>query len=186
MVIVSARAWEPLYGMSLVAEAFVLASKKEPNLRLLMLGDGSERKRIRSELGSLIASSHLPGQVDHSELPRYLRAADVYVSASRSDGSSVTLLESMAVGLPAIVSDIPSNREWVEEGVNCWTFRDGDPQSLSVAILRACASRQELPTMGRAARRVAEARADWRVNFPCLLEGYEAARAEWRRKTHAA
>ncbi|HET7011746.1 MAG TPA: glycosyltransferase family 4 protein [Anaerolineales bacterium] len=186
MVMVAARAWEPLYGMGLVAEAFVLASKKEPNLRLLMLGDGSERERIRGRLGGLIASSHLPGQVDHSELPRYLSAADVYVSASRSDGSSVTLLESMAAGLPAIVSDIAPNREWVKDGVNGWVFRDGEAQSLAAAILRACASRQELPALGQAARRTVEARADWRANFPRLLEAYELARAAWRMKPHAA
>ena len=49
-------------------------------------------------------------------MPKWFRAADTYISCAQSDGTSVSLLEAMATGLPLIVTDIPSNREWVVEG----------------------------------------------------------------------
>ncbi len=53
------------------------------------------------------------GNVPEDEMVTHFQASDVYISASHSDGSSVSLLQAMACGLPVIVSDIPGNREWV-------------------------------------------------------------------------
>jgi glycosyltransferase involved in cell wall biosynthesis len=178
-VLVSARAWEPGYGVDLVTEAFATASREAADLRLMLLGEGSEKERIRRRLeaGGALRRTYLPGPIEHKDLPGYFRAADLYVSASRRDGSSVTMLEAMACGLPALVSDIPSNLEWVDGGSNGWTFRDGDSHSLAAAILHAHESRTRLKEMGAAARRVTEKRADWSKNFPRLQEAYELAQA---------
>jgi len=105
--------------------------------------------------------------------PRWYRMADLYISPSHVDGSSVSLMEALACGLPALVSDIPANQEWVAEGVNGWLFPDGDAEALAAGILAAAAERKKLPRIGRAARRSAEQRADWKKNFAKLLEAYE-------------
>ncbi|HSB91263.1 MAG TPA: glycosyltransferase [Anaerolineales bacterium] len=187
VVLMSARPWESMYGTRLVAEAFALAAAREPGLRLLMLGNGSDRQRVRKplETGRLTSRAHFPGPVDHEALPTYFRAADLYVSASRVDGTSVTLLEAMASGLPAAVSDIPSNREWIDGTTNGWVFRDGDARSLGDLMVRAVSERRRLPAMGRAARHVAEARADWSKNFPRLEKAYRTAQAHTRRSSDA-
>jgi glycosyltransferase involved in cell wall biosynthesis len=91
------------------------------------------------------------------------------------DGSSVSLMEALACGLPALVSDIPANREWVTDGVNGWLFPDGDVYALAAAILRAYDERMNLAEIGRAARAAAEEKADWKKNFQKLLEAYELA-----------
>ncbi len=121
-----------------------------------------------------------PGQVNQADLPRYYRMADLYVSASHSDGSSISLLEAMACGRASLVSDIPGNREWVDPGDNGWWFRDGDADSLAQGILQAIEQRERLPAMGRSARRIAEQRADWEKNFPHLLDGYRLALSQTR------
>jgi glycosyltransferase involved in cell wall biosynthesis len=113
--------------------------------------------------------------VGYDDLPRYYRMADLYLSASHSDGTSISLLEAMACGRPALVSDIPGNREWVQSGVNGWLFPDGDEKALAAAIMKAVDQREQLPKMGRAAREIAEQRADWERNFPALLKAYELA-----------
>ncbi len=82
----------------------------------------------------------------------------------------------MASGRPALVSDIPGNREWVTPGQTGWWFRDGDSSALADAIVQASQARGTLPELGHQARQVAEARADWRVNFKILLQAYEQAR----------
>jgi hypothetical protein len=112
---------------------------------------------------------------------RHYRIADLYLSASHSDGTSISLLEAMACGRPALVSDIPGNREWVQPGVNGWLFPDGDEKALAQAIVRAVDQRQQLPEMGRAAREIAEQRADWERNFQELLKAYGLALEIFRR-----
>ena len=63
--------------------------------------------------------------------------ADLYISPSHVDGSSVSLMEALACGLPCLVSDIPANQEWVREGENGWLFPDGDDERLAGKILAA-------------------------------------------------
>ena len=56
------------------------------------------------------------GRLGPEELAALLARADVYLSASRSDSTSVSLLEAMAAGAVPVVSDIEGNREWVARG----------------------------------------------------------------------
>jgi glycosyltransferase involved in cell wall biosynthesis len=99
--------------------------------------------------------------------------ADLYISPSHVDGSSVTLMEALASGLPCLVSDIPGNQEWIEAGVNGWLFRDGDADDLTQKILNAIKNRDSFQKIGEAARQTAEQKADWKKNFGKLLETYE-------------
>jgi glycosyltransferase involved in cell wall biosynthesis len=86
----------------------------------------------------------------------------------------VSLLEAMACGRPVLVSDIPSNREWVLPGESGDWFPDGDVDALS-AQLRRMVDDPALAQYGVGARQVAVARADWDRNFARLLEAYRLA-----------
>ena len=176
-VILSTRGWEPIYGVDVIARAFAIAAVQRPELRLIMLGNGSQAAQLRQIfLGAKVEARVLfPGQVRYEDLPRYFRMADLYLSASHSDGTSISLLEAMACGRPALVSDIPGNREWVQPGVNGWLFPDGDEKALAQSLLNAIEQRQRMPEMGSVARQIAEQRADWERNFPMLLRAYEMA-----------
>lgn len=178
-VLLSTRALEPVYGMDILAEAFCQAAVVEPRARLLMLGTGSmadvlKRKFDRQHVADRV---HMAGQIDYDRLPVYYHAADVYLSASHSDGSSVSLLEAMACGLPALVSDIPGNREWIEPGQNGWWFSDGDIESLATCIARAAAA-EDLVQLGARGRTVVEERADWGRNSRMIREAYRLALGE--------
>lgn len=181
--ILSTRGWEPIYGVDMIARAFVQAAQQRTELRLVMLGNGSQASLLRRTLLPVSGGERsyrvlFPGQIGYADLPRLYRSADLYVSASHSDGTSISLLEAMACGRPVLVSDIPGNREWVQESgddANGWLFPDGDADALAEAILRAVDERHRLPEMGRAARRLAEQRADWSKNFPRLFEAYDIA-----------
>ena len=177
-VIISTRGWESIYGVELITQAFVKIAREEPNLRLLMLSNGSQASKIYkifSEAG-VIEQVHFPGHVGRSDLPRYYQAADLYISASRSDGSSISLLEAMACGCPVLVSDIPGNIEWVQSGVQGWLFRDGDSRDLEQALLMAISQSSDcLAEMGKSARKLAEEKANWNNNFQELLKAYDLA-----------
>ncbi|HUH96495.1 MAG TPA: glycosyltransferase family 4 protein [Anaerolineales bacterium] len=177
------RSWEPRYGVEVLAKAFVEVAKQRRDVSLLLLGGGSQANLIRQILlnGGALERVQFGGQVSQRDLPRWYRLADLFVSPSHVDGSSVSLMEALACGLPALASDIPANQEWVREGVNGWLFPDGNPDILAEKILAVIAQRRKLPRIGRAARRSAEERADWKQNFAKLLEAYEQTIQFYRR-----
>jgi glycosyltransferase involved in cell wall biosynthesis len=176
-ILLSTRSFEPLYGVDLIIKAFIQLASEYPDLRLLLLGDGSQRAVFESWLNDagLFERIHFAGMVDKHHLPNYYRSADVYVSASHSDGSSVSLLEAFACGVPALVSDIPGNCEWVEPGINGWRFLDGNLESLLTTLRTLLEDKDRLGNLGEAARIIAEKRANWDHNFPMLLEAYQMA-----------
>jgi glycosyltransferase involved in cell wall biosynthesis len=175
--LLSTRSWEPIYGVDVLARAFVQVARQRSDIKLVMLGGGSQADLIRKIFadGGVLDQVLFRGHVEQANLPDYYRSADLYLSASHTDGSSVSLLEAMASGCPAVVSDIPGNREWVRPGVNGWLFRDGDSDAMAQAVLEAIEQHKSLADKGMAARRVAEQRADWRKNFPKLLHAYDVA-----------
>jgi glycosyltransferase involved in cell wall biosynthesis len=132
--LLSTRNWEPIYGVDVIARAVSSvqqtlearqaaaeakngapqtgAAQTGPDLRMVMLGNGSQAAMLRQILmrGSFNERISFPGQVSFTNLPNYYRMADLYIAASHSDGTSISLLEAMACGRPVLVSDIPGNR----------------------------------------------------------------------------
>ena len=169
------RTWESMYGVDVLARAFVKVAAQNPKVDLILLGGGSQGPHIRQIFmnGGVLDRVHFGGQVSQRDLPRWYHMSDIYISPSHVDGSSVTLMEALASGLPCLVSDITGNKEWIEEGVNGWLFRDGDADDLARKILQAIESRRSFKKIGEAARITAEQKADWSKNFGKLLAAYD-------------
>lgn len=177
-VFLSTRTWEPIYAIDVLVKAFAMARAHRPEARLILLGDGSLAPEVNALIDVLGIREHVhaPGRVGYDCLPEYFRLADCYVSSALSDGTSVSLLEAMACGLPAIVTEGYGNLEWVVPGVNGWLAEPGNAEALAGALLRAL----DCDPARRAAIREANvatirARADWNKNSPRLLHLIEKA-----------
>jgi glycosyltransferase involved in cell wall biosynthesis len=177
------RSWEPRYGVDVLARAFVKVAKQRKDISLLLLGGGSQAGILRQILmnGGVLDRVQFGGQVSQRDLPRWYHMADLYISPSHVDGSSVSLMEALACGLPALVSDIPANQEWISEGINGWLFPDGNADILAEKILAVSTQPSQLTRISRAARKSAQDRADWKKNFAKLLEAYEQTIQFYRR-----
>jgi len=176
-IILSLRSWEKIYGVEMVVNAFYEAVQQRPDLRLLLLGTGSlkaeiEKIIVEKDLESLV---YLGGVIDQQNLPDYYHGADLYISASYSDGSSVSLMEALGSGLPVLVSDIPGNKEWIDHGYNGWLFKSGSVEDLTQSLLELYERRTKLSNIRLAARITAEDRANWQKNFQNLLRAYQMA-----------
>ena len=176
--ILSLRSWEPVYGVDVVLRGFARAAKADPRLRLFLLGGGSLAGQIQGLLQQegLHERVRLGGQVSQAALPGYYRAADLYVSASHSDGSSVSLLEALASGVPALVSDIPAIRSGSSQARRAGSSLTAMPQRWPPGC---CAP----PASPKPWRRCASQRARWPNGAPigakiksCLLDAYHLAR----------
>ncbi|PKN97473.1 MAG: hypothetical protein CVU42_16090 [Chloroflexi bacterium HGW-Chloroflexi-4] len=180
IVLLSNRTFAPLYGVDTLLSAFASASFENPNLRLLLFGKGPQESQFRQFVNDhdLADKVYFGGQASLDELPDVYHSSDFYLSASHSDGSSVSLMEALACGLPAVVSDIPGNIEWIEENRQGWLFKDGEPHDFSQKILLAASLIGKIDNMKSGNRFLAEQRADWNKNFPVLLEAYKSALAK--------
>lgn len=170
------RAWETRYGVDVLARAFVKLAQQRDDIRLILLGGGSQGTKLRKifQSGGVEEYVTFGGQISQTDLPRWYHMADLYISPSHVDGSSVSLMEALACGLPCLVSDIPANKEWVFENENGWLFRDGDADQLAEKILAAMNQREKLPQIGRSSRSEAEKRADWKKNAAALMKVYRS------------
>lgn len=167
------RSWEAKYGVTDLCKAFVKATAAIPSLRLLLAGTGSQVKEVEKIFKNAQLENRVKvlGMLPNSELPRYFAAADIYVSPSHVDGSSVSLMEALASSLPALVTDIPANLEWVRDEVNGWVYQDGNIDDLTKSILMAAEA--QLEPMGQAARQTAQEKADWQRNKQVLLKAWQ-------------
>lgn len=141
-IIFSARAHEALYRVADVVIGFASITNQLPQAHLLIAHTGSLTPELEDLAADLGVSSrvHFIGKVAEADLPGILRASACYVSATSVDGTSVTLLQAMACGVPVVVSDSQGNLGWVENSVTGRTFPVGDTQELGQALLRSISS----------------------------------------------
>lgn len=173
-ILIMNRNFREVYGIEYFLRALPAIVRRQPETRVVLLGDGplkGDLQDIVAELG-LDEYVHFGGSVPNSEMPRYLNSSDIYVSTSLSDGTSVSLLEAMACALPVVVTDAPSNLEWVENGVNGFIVPRRDSTILAERVCRLLADESLRNRMGNKNLLIARERADWSRSFETLEEIY--------------
>jgi glycosyltransferase involved in cell wall biosynthesis len=135
--VVSTRNLYPLYHLDLLVEAAPII-RAAVEARFIICGDGPERTALEARAAALGLGGDFvfTGKLDPRDIADELRRASVYVSTSRSDSTSVSLLEAMACGAPPVVTDLESNREWLKDGENGLLVPLDDPAALAAAVLR--------------------------------------------------
>lgn len=139
-----------------------LVADAEPGFRLDVVGDGPERAGLEALAAALWLGPHVRFLGERHDVNDLLATAALFVLSSVSEGIPVTLLEAMAAGLPAAVTDVGGNREVVVPGETGVLVPPGDPEALGRAILAALRDPAGRARMGAAARRVIEDRFDVR------------------------
>lgn len=99
---------------------------------LVALGGGSPTDF--SDVASSAEILHVPFSPDHSQVARYLCAADVYVHAARAENLPLAIIEAMACGAPVVASRVGGVPEVVAEGETGLLVRPGDPEELATAV----------------------------------------------------
>jgi glycosyltransferase involved in cell wall biosynthesis len=131
-----------------------LALRAEPRLYYVVLGDGEYRGAMEDECQKRLLSPRFRfvGWVDHSQIPAYLKLADMVVSMSESEGLSRVYLETQASERLLLASDIAPAREVIEDGVTGLLFRKGDVHDLAAKTLLAARDPKLRYEIGRRAR----------------------------------
>lgn len=109
---------DPIKNQSMMLRAFARFLGDCPNAWLLVVGDGPEREHL-NVLASQLNISHRVSFTGFIDNPvNHLALMDLFLLSSHSEGTSMTLLEAMSLGIPALVTSVGGNPEIVREGVN--------------------------------------------------------------------
>ena len=183
-VIVSPRILAPLYRHEVVIEALVALPDDVVVLSTAMLADPAERARLEAHARHLGVADRwqiLPA-MDSAAMADLYRLADAVVSVPASDAMPQSVMEAMATGRPAIVSDLPDVRDWLGDLTPELIVPLGDAQATAAALKTVLswpeATRRALGERLRA--RIVE-RADARRSMDLVESWYrELAEAESR------
>jgi glycosyltransferase involved in cell wall biosynthesis len=149
---------KPWHGLSVLTDGFARLHKRVPPARLLIVGDGPERKNIEAALSAQNLQSvvHFTGAVTPEQIPGMLASMNVAVAPypHRSDFyfSPLKVYEYMAAGLPVITSSIGQLRELIEDGVNGILCPPGDTVALANALEKLWRSPELGLRLGNTAR----------------------------------
>ena len=131
-------------GQDVALEAARLLAPKLPNARMLLAGDGPERRKQTEGIAIL------PGFL--GDLSEFYAALDLFIMPSRSEGWGLTALQAMANGLAVIASDVGGLPELVEPGKTGWLVPPDSPRALADAIETAASDPTRRCEYGRNAR----------------------------------
>jgi len=165
-----------LKGLRVVIEAMATL----PGVHFIIAGDGPEQPRLQAQAAALgvAARVHFAGRVAHSDLPRLLADADIFVQPSVSEESfGISLVEAMACGLPVLASRLGGMLEIVVPGETGELLAAGDVPVWREAMGRLAADATLRTRLGQAGRIRAENHFTWAANARQLEELLERGMA---------
>ena len=175
--VLSLRSWEPNYNIDVLLKAFArfVRQRPEAGARLCLLGGGPDAASLQALAQQLGVQGQVDfvGRVGDQAMVDALQRSTVSVSVPTSDATSVSVLESMACGLPIIASDLPANRQWIEHGQGGWLVPVGDEVALCEALLSAHDQAAVRQTMGQHNRARIERDASRRGQMDAMWRLYE-------------
>jgi len=122
------------------------------NLFLTLVGDGPLENELRKLARQLNVSEKVRFLGRRDDVQDVLRALDIFVLNSQTEGLSYALLEAMASGLPSIVTKVGSNGQLVEDDVEGKIVPFGDAEALTRSIVWIARNPDRIPSMGMKAR----------------------------------
>ncbi len=137
---------------------------------LVLVGDGPERPGLDALARELGIEGAVRFAGARTDVPRLLRLFDVFALSSQTEGISVALLEAMATGLPAVVTDTGGNPEVAIEGETAELVPVGGHEKMGEALASLLADPARRRAWGDAARRRVEAE----FSLDRMVNAYEA------------
>lgn len=155
MAVVSAGHFSAEKNHRLLLEAWADAAPRHPSARLRLAGEGPLEESLRAQ----VRDRDLPRvtfEGYREDLPALLRAADLYVSPSDSEGQGLSVMEALAAGLPVAATRAGGVADLVSDGETGILVPVGDAGALASALDALLGDAERRARLGRAGRARAE------------------------------
>lgn len=140
----------------------------EPNLHLVILGEGETRDLLENQINVLGLNNYVSMPGMKKNVSEYLQRSDIYVSTSLTEGVPLSILEAMSCGLPVVATDVGGTKDFVENGVNGYLIEKNDDEALFDAMYKLITSENMRFEMGHKAHETSQ-----RWDIAHCAEGYE-------------
>ena len=104
-------------GIDVAIHAIKCLKEYHNNIKYILIGDGEMRDEIVKEINDCHMNDQILLLGFRDDVLGILKMMDIYLSASREESMSLTLLEAMGIGLPIVATDIPGNRNLLKDGL---------------------------------------------------------------------
>lgn len=166
------------HPLHLLMDAMTVIKTQSPQTRLVIVGGGEDFETLRRQIHAkqLESNVHLTGRVSALDALHYMALADVTVDPVLADSAAagrmpLKLVESMALGIPAVTGDIGDRREILAQGCAGKLVRAGDAGALAEGLLEVLEDTQLRTSLRNAALAQAE-RYWWDVLIRRVLSIY--------------
>lgn len=124
----------PVKNQPLLVDALARVRDRVPNARLVIVGDGPDRDALRAHvrMRDLEACVHLAGEA--RDVPAILREFDVFALPSKAEGTSMSVLEAMASGVPVVASAVGGTPDLLDHGRCGMLVPPNDTEALAAAL----------------------------------------------------
>lgn len=152
----------PVKNQRLLVEAFARAGQLAPafadSMRLVIAGDGPDRRAIEADIVRTGIGDRTWMAGSRDDVPGILAGLDLFVLPSLAEGISNTILESMASGVPVLATKVGGNAELVTPGTSGTLVKSDDADVLAAAIVDYVIHPDRADVQGANAREIATAR----------------------------
>jgi L-malate glycosyltransferase len=141
----------PVKDHPTLVRGFAYATQHHHQARLLLVGAG-DAEPLRALANELGVGDRVIFAGARQDIPSVYAASDIFAMASLSEGTSVTLLESMLLELPSVVTDVGGNPEIVERNATGLLTPRGDTEALGASLLNLLRNPEQCAAMGKRGR----------------------------------
>lgn len=153
-------------GLFELLEGFEKITKRFPETKLILVGDGSEREKMKKWVMNHKISEcvRFPGYLRGVKKVQLLKDSDIFVLPSYSEGCPVALLEAMAAGLAVVTSPVGGIPDIFSDGKNGILLNSVTPDNIATAIIRLLRDEAFSNKVGEHNRRIA-----WENYEACIV-----------------
>jgi glycosyltransferase involved in cell wall biosynthesis len=168
------RTLSPDYRHEVILKAARILKDQNIPIKIHVIGDGplmEELKLLASEL-DINDVVIWEGRIPNSELPKFLRNSNMYISTPISEGVSASLFEAMASGSFPVCTDLPGVRAWVENGRTGYLVPVDDHEALANAIIDAWNNKELMKQALCTNKAIIDEHATFQKNMPQIVDMY--------------
>lgn len=122
-------------NQTMMIDAFAELLKTHPTAVLLMVGDGPERSALEERVAALNIAESVRFTGFINKPAQYLSVMNIFLLSSFTEGTSMTLLEAMSLGIPAVATRVGGNPEIVVDGQTGFLTENNNKEAFVSAML---------------------------------------------------
>ena len=154
-------------NQEMIIRAVCALKEKRENVELLLLGEGDNRAKLEKIVEEHHAKSYIFMPGIRNNVEDYLNESDIYVSASKTEGLPLSILEAMASGLPVVATNAGGTKDIVINGTNGYLVPLDDVNFFEQSIASLCHDTAVREKFSTASRMIAE---KWSID--ACVDGY--------------